>query len=212
MGFAVVSVVCFLSAAEACLEIPKTIILQNSPFPFNSFNIMSDSFEYTTPDGMVNTLRCQQNAGTYSWGISTALNGVVTNYGYQDIQSAGTIVADSNETANPTPIQFSNSSAGAAAVFTKQQGQSTLQLNCSVFANMMIMHVTVRDNNGRVISNVRAAKTMGTRSIAGDQAGSGTVDFASSPQPPLDFAACGADLPPLQHTAPATSGSTPVGQ
>ncbi len=206
---------CGFSMAEACLEIPKTINLQNSPFPFSSFSLTSDSFEYVTPDGMVNTLRCQQQTGAYSWGIATSMNGTVTEYGYSDIRSAGTIMADSNEKTNPTPLVISDSAAGATALFSKQTGQSAIQLACNVVGNIMTMSVGIRDNSGRAIATVRAAKMVGTRSIGFDQPQSNTpvVDFSSTQQQTVDFAGCGVDmLPPSPALAPAGSTTTPIGQ
>ncbi len=189
---------CALSSAEACLEIPKPITLQNSPFPFNDFSITSQSFEYVTPDGMINTLRCEERAGAYSWAVATALNGVVTEYGYADIRSAGpSFVADGNETANPTPITLSDNSSSATAVFAKKNGQAALQLNCSVAGNIMTMHVAVKDGSGRIIANIRASKMVGTRSIGRDRAPAGptVVDFSSTQQQTVDFAGCGVDVP-----------------
>jgi hypothetical protein len=205
--------VCGLSMAEACLELPKTINLRNSPFPFSSFSVTSGSFEYVTPDGMVNTLRCQQQGAGYAWGIATTMNGAVTEYGYSDIRSAGAIMADSNEKTNPTPLAFSDSAAGATAQFTKQTGQSAIELNCNVVGNIMTMNVGIRDNNGRPIATIRAAKMVGTRSIGFDQpqSSSPVVDFSSSQRQAVDFAGCGADLPP-SSPAPASSPTTPIGQ
>lgn len=210
---AILLLLCGFSVAEACLEIPKTINLLNSPFPFNSFSLTSESFEYVTPDGMVNTLRCQQQAGAYSWGIATNMNGTVTEYGYSDIRSAGPIMADSNEKTNPTPLVFGDSAAGATALFSKQTGQYALQLNCNVVGNIMTMTVGIRDNSGRAIATVRAAKMVGTRSIGIDQPQANTpvVDFSSAQQQTVNFAGCGVDMPP-SSPPPARSTTTPIGQ
>jgi hypothetical protein len=205
--------VCGLSMAEACLEIPKTINLQNSPFPFRSFSLTSGSFEYVTPDGMINTLRCQKQGASYEWGVATSMNGTVTEYGYSDLRSAGALIADGNEKTNPTPLVLGDSATGATAQFTKQTGQSAIELNCNVVGNIMTMNVGIRDNNGRSIATIRAAKMVGTRSIGLDQpqASSPVVDFSSSRQQAVDFAGCGADLPPAS-SAPARSTTTPIGQ
>ena len=48
--------------------------------------------------------------------------------------------------------------AGATALFSKQTGQYALQLNCNVVGNIMTMTVGIRDNSGRAIATVRAAK------------------------------------------------------
>ncbi len=213
---AILLLLCGFSTAEACLEIPKKINLLNSPFPFNSFSLTSESFEYITPDGMVNTLRCQQQEGGYSWGIATTLNGTVTEYGYNDIRSAGTIMADSNEKTNPTPLVFGDSPAGATALFSKQTGQYAMQLTCNVVGNIMTMNVGLRDNNGRTIATVRAAKMVGTRSLGLDQPQASTpvVDFSSSQPQAVDFAGCGVSMPSsaAPSSAPARSPTTPIGQ
>ncbi len=217
---AILLLLCGFSMAEACLEIPKTINLQNSPFPFNSVSLTSQSFEYVTPDGMVNTLRCQQQAGGYSWGAATTLNGTVKNYGYDDLKKVMPIAADENEKQNPTPLAMGDSAAGATALFSKQNGQSAIQLTCNVVGDIMTMNVGIRDNKGRTIATIRAAKMVGTRSVGFDQpqASTPTVDFSSKvsssrPQA-VDFAGCGVTLPTSSppSSAPARSPTTPIGQ
>lgn len=175
--------------AIACLEFPKTIRLENSPFPFSEFFFDSSRFEYKTADGTTNSLSCNHDKG-YSWGINTlSASGEKSIYGYEDFKGA-LVHVDDKEKGVKSSLRFNDDAKGASALFSKETGGAEIILNCSVVNNVKTMLITIKNNDGTVIAEVSAAKMQNTRGIDPVLA-DGVINFASRKKQNVSFAGCG---------------------
>lgn len=187
--------ICLLMAesAKACLEIPKKVRMENSPFPFSEFLLDSNRFEYKTADGMINSIVCGHDS-SYRWSIDTvSASGEKTIYGYEDIKGQ-TFFADDKEVGHKTLLKLNDDSKSAITTFYQKTGSAELNIKCTLVNNIKTMAVTMKNADGTVIAEVQAAKMQNTRSLAlgAPSAADGVVNFASRTKQNISFPGCGA--------------------
>ncbi len=191
--FVILGFIVFMAdPSSACLEIPKKVRMENTPFPFSEFMIDSNRFEYKTADGMNNSIVCGFDK-SYSWNINTlSASDEKTVYGYGDIKGQK-FEADDKEVGNRTSLELNDDGANAVATFSKKSGGAQLNLKCTVVNDIKTLSVTMKNADGIEIAEVKAAKKQNTRSLALDsQPADGVVNFASRTKQNISFPGCGA--------------------
>ncbi len=186
----------------ACISLPRTVALQNSPFFFDQFNISGYDFQVNSALGQQTArFTCKQENGRHQWYLSASDDGAtaepdaIEEFAVPMVNSAGTtfMLNDPDEVPQVTLVgPFVSGADEATLDFRSATSGNYMTLRCEnnpSGTSQMVMEM--KDAAGNVIATVGAAHNGLTRSVSLQREADATVDMANLSPQSVSIPGCG---------------------
>lgn len=178
----------------ACLTLPRTINLENSPFFFDSFKIAGYGFSFMSADGEQRaTLSCDNRDGVNTWQISMTAGQDPGEEAMKDFLIPNNFaLVDTDEVPQKTRIEgFINGPSGAVASIRSFESDKYFILTCvrDPSRSTASMVVELRNRSG-TLGRMEAVVRTNVRGLSAGGADE-TIDFASGNMANLNIGGCG---------------------
>lgn len=206
----------YSTSSWACLTLPRTVALQNSPFFFDYFKISGYSFTIPFSGGNQEVrFTCDANeAGISQLFIDatddqstaeadsmprTALDSVVTEDGVEKFN----VITDTAEVPQRTEMSAIQNEQGYSSIdITSTDSQNKLRVTCRNNNGIQQFEAAFLDNTGQPVFTVAAAHNGATRglNVGPQSAPDATVDMNNLSSGEAQFAGCGGATLPIGRT------------